>query len=419
MILNDQSELDLFLNFGFPAVGTKLKHNEILSLVLQAGLKGAGNVGCNPLVGAIALDRYGCFLGYGGHLKWGESHAEVNLVQNLIDQNLMERLHEGTIICSLEPCSITGKTPPCSELIKKLPIKNLIYGHIDPNPNVCGSGIKAITEKGIICEQDFQLQNVCQNLIASFITNQQLNRSHVSLKIASALGGGVGYSTEGRVQVTGPKARQFGYYLRRKHEAILIGCQTVLHDNPSLTIRELYKERPEEEAKSIIVLDPHLKAILASKDHLLNIFKNKNTKFFWVIKKDCAHEFEGIKKEYTKQHPWLNNYLIKLECEERNNGAIDLEYLLQRLYLIYRIPSVLVEGGPITWNQFINQKCVDQVYFFQSTQDILGGAHCLSFQQPIGHDVRMTLQNKNLTALDQDILISGFPTYSEPNERLI
>lgn len=211
---------------------------------LQLALLGLGQVQPNPMVGAVIV-RNGTVIGEGYHHKYGESHAEVNAINAVKDKSL---LRESTIYVCLEPCSHFGKTPPCADAIIRYGIPRVVIGTVDYNHKVNGSGIQKLRNAGIevvehICEND------CQELNKRFFTYHRYKRPYVILKWAQTSNGYMDVDrSDGQPHnywITNPALKVLVHKWRSEEDAILVGYNTMVNDQPQLTTRLFPGKNPQ------------------------------------------------------------------------------------------------------------------------------------------------------------------------------
>ena len=189
----------------------------------------------NPLVGAVIVCR-GRIIGEGYHRRCGGPHAEVNAIRSVSDQSL---LRQSTLYVSLEPCAHYGKTPPCADLIIEKGIPRVVVGCIDPFAKVCGLGIRKLREAGVEVAVG-ALEDECRRLNRRFFTFHEKQRPWVTLKWAQSRDGFIDRlrrDDEASAQLSTPFTQMLVHRLRARSQAILVGTQTALRDNPSLTNR--------------------------------------------------------------------------------------------------------------------------------------------------------------------------------------
>ena len=245
-----------------------------MNIALQLAKKGKGKVNPNPLVGAIIV-RDGVILGRGYHKEYGKAHAEVNA---FLDAK--EDITGATMYVTLEPCSHYGKTPPCVERIIENKISRVVIGMIDPNPLVAGKGIEKLKKSGITVTVGV-LEEECRKLNEVFIKYITKNEPFVVLKTAMSLDGKIATSRGESKWITGEKARNEVHNLRNELEAIMVGVDTVIIDNPELTCRLENGRNPIR-----IIVDSTLKIPLNSK-----VLKNQDeAKTIVATKKEAIEE---------------------------------------------------------------------------------------------------------------------------------
>ncbi len=205
-------------------------HEKMMKLALQLAQSAEGQTSPNPLVGAVCV-KDGQILGTGAHLKAGTAHAEVHALQMAGTGAIGADLY-----VTLEPCAHTGKTPPCTELIISSGIRRVFIASKDPNPSVNGQGIRLLREAGIEVVTGI-LQEEAAYLNRAFFHFIKHGKPYVTLKAAVTLDGRLATQTGDSKWITSEASRTDVHHLRHTHDAILVGVQTVLHDNPFLTTR--------------------------------------------------------------------------------------------------------------------------------------------------------------------------------------
>jgi diaminohydroxyphosphoribosylaminopyrimidine deaminase/5-amino-6-(5-phosphoribosylamino)uracil reductase len=291
---------------------------------IQLAQLGGGYVFPNPLVGCVIV-KNNRIIGEGYHKKAGEAHAEVEAVESVEDKHEIEG---STVYVSLEPCSHFGKTPPCADLLIQMKVKEVIIGCVDLNPKVAGKGIEKLKRSGIEVITGV-LEEECKKLNKRFFTFHEKQRPYVILKWAQTLDGFLDRSRidnqTGINWISAPETKALVHKWRSKEHAILVGRNTILHDNPSLTVREFHGKNPIR-----IVIDSQLQL-----KNDMNIFsKDAPTIIFNRIKNHTNNNVEWVKIPETS----TSNILTELY----NRG----------------IQSVFVEGGSRTLQYFI----VDNVW---------------------------------------------------------
>lgn len=185
----------------------------------------------NPMVGAVVVCD-GRIVGEGFHHRCGGPHAEVNAIDAVGDRGLLPRC---TLYVTLEPCSHWGKTPPCCDLIISSGLRRVVVGMADPDGRVNGEGIRRMREAGIVVVVGV-LEEECRRLNPCFLTSREKGRPYVTLKWAQTSDGVIGVR-EGRLAVSSGFGLMLGHRLRTRCQAIMVGTDTAINDDPRLTAR--------------------------------------------------------------------------------------------------------------------------------------------------------------------------------------
>jgi diaminohydroxyphosphoribosylaminopyrimidine deaminase/5-amino-6-(5-phosphoribosylamino)uracil reductase len=306
-------------------------HEIYMRRCLELAALGAGNVSPNPMVGAVIVHE-GKIIGEGYHQQYGKAHAEVNAV-NMVLNNHADLLKNATIYVSLEPCAHYGKTPPCADLIIKHKIPNVVVGCRDPFAQVDGKGIEKLMAAGVQVTAGV-LEKECQWLNRRFFTRVQKQRPYVILKWAQTADGFFAPNDGRQHWITGPESRKLVHQWRALEDAILVGKNTVLADNPQLNTRYAEGKSPMR-----VVIDRRLEL-----NKNLNIFdQSVDTLIFNDIKTDIDGKIKYIALEdFDRFVP---------------------QYILFQLYL-QDIQSVIIEGGAYTLNSFIDADLWDEARIF-------------------------------------------------------
>lgn len=225
---------------------------------------GAGYVSPNPKVGAVIVYN-NTIIGEGYHERFGGHHAEVNAINSVINKELLK---DSTLYINLEPCCHWGKTPPCTSLILETGIKDVKIGCLDPNPLVSGDGIKLLKESGIAITTGI-LEPECSELNEAFFEQFDPQKElKFTIKWAESMDGFMGKETYNPLEskeLSNALVKRFVHKLRSKNDAILIGTQTALIDNPRLDNRYWYGSSPK-----VVIIDKQLKIPLNSAFITLN-----------------------------------------------------------------------------------------------------------------------------------------------------
>jgi len=350
---------------------------------LELAKKGLGNTSPNPIVGAL-LVKNGRILAKGYHRRSGLPHAEIEALRIA-----GKRAKDATLYVSLEPCSHFGKTPPCTDTIIKEGVKRVVIGMCDPNPINYGKGIAKLQRSGVevrygVLEKESEALN---RIFKTYITQK---RPYVTVKVAQSLDGKIATFTGHSRWITNKRSRIFTHRLRGKVDAVLVGVNTVIKDDPLLTSRIEGAERQPIR----VILDTKLKTPKGSK-----LIKDKSTKTIIATGKTNFNKKKAL--EFRKMG-------IDVVSFKEDRGMIDLKSLLR--YLANKeISHLLVEGGGNVIANFLNDGLVDEMFVFVSPK-IIGGKDAITSVE--GKGIRsiseaIKLMDIELKKFDQDILIRG------------
>lgn len=295
---------------------------------IELAQKALGNTYPNPLVGSVIVHN-GRIIGEGFHKKAGEPHAEINAINSIKDED-KHLIPKSTIYVSLEPCAHFGKTPPCALKIVELGFKKVVIGAMDSHDKVNGKGKKIITDAGIEVVSEI-LEDECRELNKRFFTYHERKRPFIILKWAQSADRFMDKDFQ-PTQISNSLSKQFVHQMRSEEHAILIGKNTALHDNPSLTVREIEGRNPMR-----ILVDFNLDA-----PETFNIYNDEAETIV----------FNSIKNSEDKHLKF-----IKIEKENSLNQILEKLYELQT-------QSIIIEGGRFTLQQFIDQNLWDEAVIF-------------------------------------------------------
>jgi len=351
---------------------------------LELAKRGEGYTSPNPMVGALIV-KNGEIISSGYHKYFGGPHAEINALKDA------GRQAEGaTIYVNLEPCSHYGKTPPCSLALIKAGIKKAVIAMEDPNPLVAGRGIKQLKKAGIEIKSGV-LGKEARDLNEVFIKYISSDYPFIYLKMAQTLDGFLASKNGDSKWISNKKARLYTHKLRHKVDAILVGINTLINDNPRLTTR-LTDGTGKDSLR--IVLDTKLKIPL----HARIINQQSSADTLIVTAKDINKE----KKERLINKQGVE--ILSLDLEE--NNEIPLKVLLKILHE-RNISSILVEGGGKINYSFLNNNLIDKLYAFIAPK-ILGGRDGISVFNGIGPESikkAINLQEVEYKILDDNIVL--------------
>ncbi len=313
-------------------------HDIYMQRCLQLALPGAGNVAPNPMVGAV-LVHDNIIIGEGYHKRYGEAHAEVNCINSVSEHN-KPLIEKSTIYVSLEPCAHFGKTPPCADLIIANKIPEVVIACKDNYLEVNGKGIEKLRLAGIEVIVGI-LEKQAAELNQRFFTFYQKTRPYIILKWSQSSDRKISKADFTKIAISNELSNRIVHKWRSEEAAIMVGTNTALYDNPSLTTRLWKGNDPVR-----ILLDKDLK--VPASHHLLNgkirtiIFNNIQNK-------------ESEKIVYSK--------LIA--------GKSVIQQILMKLHQL-KIQSVIVEGGAKLLQSFIDEDYWDEARVITNEQLIIG-----------------------------------------------
>ena len=310
--------------------------NLYMQRAIELAKLGKGNVSPNPLVGCVIVcdDK---IIGEGWHQLYGGAHAEVNAIHSVQDKNLLK---QSTIYVNLEPCSHTGKTPPCADLLIQSSVKKVVIANEDSNPLVAGKGIKKLQEAGIEVITGV-LEKQGHELNQRFFTFIESERPYIILKWAQTADGFIARENYESRWISNEFSRQLVHRWRSEEDAVLIGTKTAAHDNPHLSVRDWSGRNPVR-----IVIDRFLRL-----PKTLHLFDKSQKTIIYNLLKHEEHE-----------------NLIYIRLDE----ADFLDRLIKDLFK-RKIQSIIVEGGAFTLNLLIQSGMWDEARVFSSTRSFGSG----------------------------------------------
>ena len=334
-------------------------HEHFIEKCITLARKGILNVSPNPMVGCIIVYNDE-IIGEGYHQEYGKSHAEVNAIKAVKDKSLLSK---STLYVNLEPCCHHGKTPPCTDLIIRHNFSKVVIGCIDPFSEVSGRGIKKLEDNSIKVVHGV-LEEKCKDLNRRFFYFHKYKRPYIILKWAKSKDNYIApINQEKPFWMTSKESKTLVHNWRAEEDAILVGRKTVTADNPSLTVRMCEGKNPMR-----LVIDKSL-----SLKNNYNIFDDHAETLV----------FNNI-KSYTVR----NTIYVKIDFSN------PIEEILNELYK-RKILSLIVEGGAITINSFIENNLYDEIRLFTTEKVLENG-----ILSPLIPNIKMT---KN-TIIDKDKL---------------
>jgi diaminohydroxyphosphoribosylaminopyrimidine deaminase/5-amino-6-(5-phosphoribosylamino)uracil reductase len=311
--------------------------NQWMERALQLAEYGRGQVSPNPMVGCVIVYD-GQIIGEGWHRAYGGPHAEVRAIEDADEKGNSHLLPQATAYVTLEPCSHTGKTPPCADLLVCRQLKKVVICNTDPNPLVAGRGIRRLRDAGIEVECDI-LKTRWLELNKRFFTAMTRQRPYVILKWAETADGYLGYEAGSPVQISGPLSNMRVHQWRTEEDSIMVGFKTAFMDNPRLNVRHWAGRNPVR-----VVTDRNLQLPMH-----LHLFDNLQSTI--VVNYERETQLPSDPERYAAP----STAYMKIE------GAKDeIAQLLQGLHR-RKIHSVLVEGGATVINGFLDSGLWDEI----------------------------------------------------------
>ncbi len=346
-----------------------------MHLALSLGEKGLGLTEPNPKVGAVVV-RDGKILATGFHRKYGEVHAERSALEKTEARN-------ATLYISLEPCSHTGHTPPCTDIIIEKGVSRVVIPFEDPNPEVNGEGIKKLKKAGIKVETGL-LREEAENSNRHYLKYITTGIPWVTVNAGVTIDGKLSDNERNSRWITGELLRKVSHSLRGEFSAIIAGKATVQDDDPMLTIRE---EGWEEKNFIRVILD--------SKNRL-----NDEMKVFNMGEKWPLYVFSN--KKYKSSGKKCDNHFFI----DSDAGGLDLMKVLTILGN-NGVASVLVEGGGTLISSFLRSGLCDEIVFFTADK-LLGGRNSVEiFSEGVSISEPVILRDRKIIDLNEGYIIRG------------
>lgn len=354
-----------------------ISHKKYMELAIKLAERGKGLTSPNPMVGCIVVKR-GRIVGKGFHRKAGTEHAEV-----LALDDAGKKAINSTLYVNLEPCSHWGRTPPCTEKIVEAGVREVIIGMQDPNPLV--EGFRELKFRGLKTKIGI-LEKEAKNLNEAYTKFMKTKRPFVILKVAMSVDGKIATSTGDSKYITSREARTYVHQLRSEVDAVMVGLNTVLRDNPELTPRLVKGKDPMK-----IVVDSKLKI-----PNNCNLMKNPAKLIIATTNKAPK---SMIKKFQQKG--------INVIITKSKNGFVDLDNLMKQLGK-HEITSVMIEGGSQLNSSAIKEGVVDKALIFAAPKIIGNGIGAIGSLGIKKIDKAINLKNPIVKKIGKDVLIEGY-----------
>ena len=366
-----------------------------MSLALRLAERGRGQVSPNPMVGAVIV-RKGRIVGKGYHAQAGLPHAEVAALKEA-----GKKANGSTLYVNLEPCPHFGKTPPCTEEIIRSGIEKVVIAIKDPNPLNFGKGISRLKSAGVEIATGV-LGNKAKRLNEAFGKFIARGEPFVVMKIAASLDGKIATGTGESKWITGEESRRYVQKLRREADAILVGINTVLKDDPRLTVRNEGRKREGWRQPLRIVVDSRARIPLRAK-----------------MLKGSSRTIVATTRHANKSRVRaLENKGAKVLIVGSKKGEVNLVKLMKELGRL-GIVNLLIEGGGEINASAFAARLVDKAMFFLAPR-IIGGREAPT---PVeGKGIKkisqaIPLHSLTLRKVGEDLMIEGYPDYKLKNAK--
>lgn len=354
-----------------------------MRLAIKEAKKGLGRTSPNPCVGAVVV-KEGLLIAKGYHKRAGTPHAEINALKAAGD-----KARGATLYVTLEPCNHTGRTPPCTEAILAAGIQRVVIGMPDPNPYVVGGGSRFLVSRGMTVDEGV-LEEECRSINRPFIKHVQTGLPWVTMKAGVTLDGRIAPAPGQSVWITNERSKQYVHRLRDRFDAILVGIDTVLADDPALTTR-LASARGKDPVR--IILDTHLRLPLTAK-----VLDPAAKAMCWI--------FCGLSPDQVRMEALQRAGARVTPTPPGQVGGLDLRSVLEEVGRA-QLNSLLVEGGGRVHGAFIGSGLVDEVVLFMAPVFFGVGGVPLADIVLGGSELLPRLKVEQIKRLEDDVLIRG------------
>ncbi len=335
-------------------------HEKYIKRCIEIGKNGLGSTAPNPMVGCVIIHNHK-IIGEGFTSPFGGPHAEINAINSVTDHTL---LSEATLYVTLEPCSHFGKTPPCADAIINFKIPKVVIGTIDSHSKVAGKGADKLRAAGCdvivgVLEREVQAHH------KRFFTFHNKKRPYIILKWAESQDGLIAPHTKQEqkpVWITNEISRQLVHKWRVEEQAILVGTNTVVEDNPSLTVRDWTGKNPVR-----VVIDKDLK--LAS---TYKVFEESAEVIVFCNENDKLPKQEGLNEEWSIHPPIPELYGGSFAIIDWSSKSNIAQQICNNLFK-FNINSIIIEGGRQTLQTFIDENLWDEARVFIGTTKFTTG----------------------------------------------
>lgn len=363
---------------------------------LRLAARGVGHTSPNPVVGCLIVQTQRAghaplphIVGKGFHQRAGEPHAEV-----LALRQATQHARGATVYVTLEPCSHHGRTPPCADALIQADVARVVVAMQDPNPRVAGQGLEKLRQAGIeitvgLCAEEAATLN------QPFITWITQGRPMITLKMAASLDGKTATRTGESQWITGPLARQYVHRMRSRHDAVMVGVDTVLADNPRLNCRLSSQGRVPFRDPIRLVVDSQLRTPLHAA-----ILTASTTAPLWIATTERA--------PHARRQAMEKAGVPLMFCQTTASGRVNLDDMMRQMGK-KGVLSILSEAGGTLSAALVDAKLADRLALFLAPK-LIGGQMAAGLLQGEGID-RLTnarqLTKLRIITVGDDLLLEG------------
>jgi diaminohydroxyphosphoribosylaminopyrimidine deaminase/5-amino-6-(5-phosphoribosylamino)uracil reductase len=358
---------------------------KFMKRALSLARKGIGRTSPNPAVGCVVV-KDGTVIGEGWHRKAGSPHAEIHALNMAGDA-----ARGADLYVTLEPCCHSGATPPCTEALIRAGVKRVIAAMRDPNPRVSGGGFSALRQAGIETSCGL-LEDAGRAINLPFIKHVTTGLPHVTYKCAMTLDGKIASITGESRWISCEESRKHVHRMRSRCDAVMVGVDTILADNPQLTVRHVRGRNPLR-----VIVDSTLRT--PTSVEILTIALAKKTVIATTVEDLALHQ------------RYLQNGATVLVCTARN-GRVDLQDLLEKLGRL-GVQSILLEGGSRLAGDALSRGLIDECVFFYAPK-VIGSDGFSPFAITGITDMSQSLAFTDLSVrrIGTDIMVNARPEVS-------
>ena len=352
-----------------------------MRLALQYARRAEGRVAENPPVGCVLLDRQGRLIGASHTQKGGRPHAERNAIEHCYTRFGRDALRGGTAYVTLEPCSHTGKTPPCAAALLEAGITRAFIATGDPDPRVSGQGVHMLIEGGCRVETGL-LRDEAEQIMCGFLMRQRQQRPYITSKIATSRDGFIAKTGQAPTPLTNAISQHVVHDLRSRSDALITGVSTLIADDPMLNVR---LSGYASDTPLRVILDSQLRTPADSR-----IFTHQPEKIL------ICH-LAGASGQHLEQLRSTGAVLQEMPAAPDCQNRIDVHAVI-RLLADMQINHVLLEAGAVLNHSFLTAELIDRIIWLKAPQELKSGLKMFSGVNQITSDMDFTLPSRYINS---------------------